>query len=530
MLNELTECTFDAHFTHLDHHNPASLLGNLQEDILNRAPERISGASDLADDRSIRFLACPSIAREAEIIANEIWSMLEQGRTDREPIRFHQIGVIIPDAQYQDYLPHLQSAFTRLHQLPTNIVNRGSGSESSVWEAVTLLLQLPLGRFSRDEMLHLMNHPVIRGEDGELSNDQAARWCKDLGVFFGADATDLHDTYLPPDTYHWDQGIRRLALGVFMGTEQDQEPRFYSNSESIEYLPYETQQDEIPAVAAFIKKARELLSDAMEIRSHSLTLAQWSLLLGDLLVTYIRVQGPADERVRERCIEAIESIVSPELASTPVGYQIAHEIVAARIVELQSQLAQFTESGIAIGPLSALRTIPFRAIFLLGLNEGQFPERDRRDPMDLRLMRRRAGDVTPTERDRYLFLETLLAARDCVRLSYVARDSKTGDRLDPSSVIRELQFILHGYVSSHTLERLTIDLPFSRYDSDYFPDLPSQGLHPSRSLPSYDSEARRGATFAALREDVVRHGCGGFPLPGRDEPIYRPIPERAHEN
>ena len=74
--------------------------------------------------------------------------------------------------------------------------------------------------------------------------------------------------------------------------------------------------------------------------------------------------------------------------------------------------------------------------------------------MDLRLSRRKAGDVTPTERDRYLFLETLLAARERIGLSYTARDTKTGDQLEPSSIVRELQFILRGYANSGVIDSL----------------------------------------------------------------------------
>ena len=33
---------------------------------------------------------------------------------------------------------------------------------------------------------------------------------------------------------------------------------------------------------------------------------------------------------------------------------------------------------------------------------------------------------------------------------------------------------------------------------------------------------RRGAAMAALRRDLAHH-CGGLPLPGRDEPIYRQL-------
>ena len=45
------------------------------------------------------------------------------------------------------------------------------------------------------------------------------------------------------------------------------------------------------------------------------------------------------------------------------------------------------------------------------------------------------GDVTPREQDEYVFLETLLSARERLYLSYIARDAETGERKDPSSTV-----------------------------------------------------------------------------------------------
>ena len=64
--------------------------------------------------------------------------------------------------------------------------------------------------------------------------------------------------------------------------------------------------------------------------------------------------------------------------------------------------------------LLPMRAVPFRAVFVLGLGEGEFPAREREDPLDLRRARRVPGDVSPAERDRYLFLEALLSARELV--------------------------------------------------------------------------------------------------------------------
>jgi exodeoxyribonuclease V gamma subunit len=520
LLNELTACDFDAHFAHPTASEAPTLLERLQESILIREPERTpkpTTEEPLADDGSIRFLACPGARREAEIIANTIWSLVQQDDAARVPLRFHEIAVLVPDRLIDDYLPHIETVFAELHDIPANIVSRRFAAESHVAEAVDLLL-LPLGRFGRDEMLHLLTHPAMSGADPESGSAQWRDWCDELGVFFGADEDDFAGTYIPGELYHWDQALKRLALGAFMTGQRSGDSRWFEASDRREYLPYEVEQDELAGVASFVRTARSLLAEAREIRSQSLTLEEWGKLLSKLIFTYIQVSDPVDERIRDYCVGAIESIATAQIISGPVSYELACEFATACIAGVESRRGQFSERGVAVGSFSAMRSIPFRVIFALGLNEGDFPERGGHDPLDLRLAKRRSGDVTPTERDRYLFLETLLAAREKLFMSYVGRDSRTGDRLEPSTLIRELQFILRGYVDLKTLEGMTVEHPVSRYDRRYFEELDSSGSVHDPRLFSFDREARRGARMTALRNHLAEY-CGDTPLPDRDEPF-----------
>ncbi len=531
LLNELTDCDFDPHFSHRDAGPGAtqaapSLLHQLQESILirdaERAPVREGGGSPA--DSSIRVLACPGVRREAEIVADTIWSLIADAAPTQAALRFHEIAAIVPDRAYDGYLPHLEAAFAASHEIPVEVVNRRFASESRVAEAIGMLLRLPMGRFARDEMLHLLTHPALTGAAGEIDTTQWKRWCDALGVYFGADQDDLAGTYIRDDLFNWDQALKRLALGVFMTGRPNGDSRFFAASDGREFLPHEAAQDEVAAVAGMVRIARSLLSDACEIRSRKLTLGEWARILADLVFAYVRVTDPIDERIRGYCVSAIESIASPGIRSDPVPYQIAYEFAAARIAEVESRRGQFGGRGVAVGPLSALRSIPFKIIFLLGMNEADFPERPLRDPLDLRLARRSAGDVTPTERDRYLFLETILAARERVFLSYVSRDQQTADPLEPSATIRELQFVLRGYVDEKALASLTVEHPMSRYDLRYFPDLDPDRAEPGAEVFSFDPQARRGARMAAMRLDLARH-CADASLPGRDRLVNQLSPQ-----
>ena len=517
MLNELTECDFQPHFS------PAlddSMLANVQNDILVRAVEG-GGANRAAPEPSpgsIRFIGAPGVRREVEIAANEILRIAADSdkQSDGLSLRFHQIAVLVPDAAADTYLPHIEAIFTSQFGIPVERVGRRSFA-GRAWEAIDLLLKFPLGRATRDEVLRLTTHPAVAGAEHEIDVERLGAWCDDLGVFFGADASDLENTYVPPNLFQWDQALTRLTLGAFMEGGSPDDPAVYE-TESGALLPLNLLQDELPGAARFLRAARTLLADARQIRSQLLPLAQWAALIGEMIARYVRPSDPGDQSVRDRCLEALEAMAS--LSSDPVGYEVAHAVVGAAFSDLAEHQGTFSGRGAAAGTLGALRALPFRAIFVMGLNETGFPERDRRDPLDLRIARRYPGDITPSERDRYLFLEAILAARDRITFSWVERDAQTGDPLHPSTTLRELRSILLSYTDDAGLGAITTSHPVSRYEAAYFPDLAQfaesdSGAAP-KNLVSFDPDARRGARMLALRAHL-ESAAAARALPQQDE-------------
>jgi len=512
LLNELSQCDFAPLFANPVSRQPPTLLEALQQSILDRQaqPADVEDGEGKPYEARIRFLACPGIRREAEIVANEIWSILRDneklaaaGSADR--IRFHEIALLIPDAAVDDYLAHIESVFRKQHRIPVDLVGRSTAGASRVAEAVELLLNLPRGRFSREEMIRLLTHPALNSDsESRVDADLWPRWSEALGIFFGADDADLEETYIPHGLFHWDQAIKRLALGAMMTGQRGGIPAFYETGATAPgYLPFEVAQDELETAARFMRWARSLIADALSMRNARLTPRQWSRMLIEFLNTYLRPASPLDERIRDSFLEAIESIGDSKLNIDPMSYESAREMIATRVTDLDSRRGQFSGRGIAVGSFSSLRSIPFKVIFALGLNEAVFPERERRDPLDLRMLKRAAGDVTPAERDRYLFLETLLAAGERIFFSYVARDAKTGDAVEPSSVIRELQYMLRGFIDEKTLAKLTVEHPVSRYDLKYFPEFADRTAPESdREFASFDPDARRGARMLALRQKI----------------------------
>jgi exodeoxyribonuclease V gamma subunit len=85
-----------------------------------------------------------------------------------------------------------------------------------------------------------------------------------------------------------------------------------------------------------------------------------------------------------------------------------------------------------------MRSLPFRLVCLLGLDDGALPRRTPAAGFDLISQKPRRGDRARRLDDRYLLLEILLSARDGLYLSYVGRDPRDNAELPPSVLVSEL--------------------------------------------------------------------------------------------
>jgi len=490
-----------------------TLLHRIQSDVLHREPApaaRPAADPRLERDESVVVLEHASVRRELEAVASEIWRLVEADET----LRFDEIAVLVPAADEDGYVAQVPSVFREAYDLPhrassTAPFARGGG----VVEAVDLLLAAPLGRFTRQELMRLVLHPAILGAMGDVDPVRWAAWCDGLGIVHGADRSDHEATYIERDVLNWDQGLRRLALGAFMsGDASGDERPFEVNGEA--YVPYEVSAAELPDAAAFGLLVRSLVADARFAREARLTMRDWAAFLCRFVETYVTPANPAEEEQLARCLRRVHTLGEIDLGGTGgdlrVRFRIACELARRRVEGLPGGA---TGEGVVVSTLAALRPVPFRVVFACGMGEGKFPSPEAEDPLDLRWARRREGDVTARERDKYGFLELLLGTRDRLYLSYVSREPLTGEGLAASSVVEEL---LHAVERSYGIDpsRLRRRHPLRRWAPEYFPDLfgairrepapPSRASEPGMTLGSLEPRAPLGTTRIAEARDEAR--------------------------
>ena len=158
--------------------------------------------------------------------------------------------------------------------------------------------------------------------------------------------------------------------------------------------------------------------------------------MGRVLLRYIQADSPADESALAQCMRALDRLSDRDLEQTVLAFPIIDELLTNEFNALDSRRGQHRADGVVISSLMPMRAIPFRAVFVLGLGEGQFPSK--RCPTLLIFASETPGRrCFRSRRDRYIFLETLLAARESLCLYWVARDQTNGEPVEASPVVKE---------------------------------------------------------------------------------------------
>jgi exodeoxyribonuclease V gamma subunit len=178
-----------------------------------------------------------------------------------------------------------------------------------------------------------------------------------------------------------------------------------------------------PAARALAMIVRPLIDFALTARAAPAPLTDHLALLRRTLAATIHPDTPDEEAALGDAFGTLERIGASAPPDLRVGYAVAAELVRERLPAGHLQARQRAPEGVTIAAFAPLHALPFRVIFAVGLDERVFPSAEGFSALDLRTGARQPGDVTPREQDEYLFLETLLSARERLRLSYVARDA-----------------------------------------------------------------------------------------------------------
>lgn len=555
----------DAAFApHPDRH----VLARLQNAILELEELPPAGIRLAATDRSIEVHVCHSRTRELEVLHDRLLGLFKaQGGADA--LRPGEVVVLTPDLETT--APLIEAVFgtaPAARRIPWRITGLGGTRDNPVARVLDQALHLAASRFPASQVFDLLQQAPVAARFGldDAALETVHDWLRAAGVRWGLDAavaatTSVISTNATVNANHGaapakasavgeagvrvqavapahtlDEGLHRLFLAWAAGEAADHASFAGRIGAAAPEGQAANALGSLWRYADSLRCVRELL-----LREH--TGAGWRSVLNEVLDRLLGDPSEHADALRE--VRAAIAALADDIAAAELEATLPLAVVHPALAALLDDPARGGVPGgtVTFSALPALRSLPYRVVCVIGLDQGAFPGSDRPAEFDLMAARPQAGDRQRRLDDRNLFLDLILSAREVLHLSYVGRSVRDGSALPPSVLVDELLDTLAAACASTAGDpaalaaarrRLTVVHPLQAFAADYF--IPSarkderltsfnadyaQALA-SRLAASVASpgEAAAAQTGAVTATDVAVHASaadGGTDDEGADE-------------
>ncbi|MDG2051400.1 MAG: exodeoxyribonuclease V subunit gamma [Myxococcota bacterium] len=478
-----------------------SLLRALQSDMLalrgrGDRPGQTARMSLGGEDDSLAIHACHGPMREAEVLRDQLLELFNR-HADLTP---RDVVVMAPDASR--YAPFVEAAFMGSQGgapgIPVSVADQGVGRTFPTVDAFLRAIGLLDGRLEAGPVLELLASDPVRARFGLTNEDEALlrAWIELSGIRWGRNAEHRAREGQPEtDANTWRFGLDRLLTGLAI---EDGPDRLFSG-----VVP---QAGVEGAQAAGLGRLVELTDAVFALHARATeprTVIDWTEFFIEVLDALIEVDADCAHE-RTIVVEALGQLADSARvvgSRTPIQFSSAREAI-------ESQLARGTATGgfvtgaVTVCEMVPMRSIPFRVVALMGMNDGEFPRSRPRPSFDLIGASEELGDRSAREDDRQMFLEALLSARDHLLVTYVGQGIRDNEPRPPSVIVEELLEAVARMVIPPELEeadasrwireRIVVRHPLQPWSPRYF----SQETADT-SLFSYSSVWREASAMMA---------------------------------
>jgi exodeoxyribonuclease V gamma subunit len=483
-----------------------SLLSHIQSDILNlRDREKSSTKTSISEnDDSIQVHSCHSSMREIEVLQDQLLKMFEQN----PGLLPKDILVMAPDIEV--YAPYIQAVFDLPlddpRRIPFSITDRNVRKESQIIEAFLAILDLWDSRFGAAQVMTILESPTVRlkFEISEAEIDMIRQWISDTRIRWGIDKDNRRNLGLPATSENtWQAGLERLLLGYAMPGEGD---KMFAD-----ILPYDhVEGSETVALGNFVDFSDRLFK-TVESMGQPRTLEQWSDFLQRLMERFFETSEDTQNQLMVvwQALNELVNVQNESGFTEKINIQIIRNYLEHQLERVTFGYG-FMTGGVTFCSMLPMRSIPFKVICLIGMNDTAYPRQEPKLGFNLLAKHPRQGDRSRRKDDRYLFLEALLSAREKLYISYVGQSIQDNSTIPPSVLVSELlDYIETGFEipGEKILDHLVTKHRLQAFSPVYFKG--------NKKLFSYSNEHFQAAKrLTEPRQTPLRFISAGLTTPG----------------
>ncbi len=441
-----------------------TVLGQVKQSVLHRsnvATHRCKTES--GPDASLALLNAPGIKREVESMRDYVLLSLRNDPT----LSPADIGVFVTDPLA--YRPVLREVLDENNAdspfyIPWLLADE-QGKTSLFCKAVTALLSLSEKDFSVSDVFSFLRNPLVANACDVSPHSVAIweSWALQCNVRYGMDAAHKKEIGdIDTDCSHtWQRMFERLLLGFVSQTDIRTNTEIENPFETIRPVSDSTGNN-AEQCSACISSIESLYRDVCLLKKVSSWTMASKTLIGILRTwTAFSDDFAEEERVSDRYYEDIALLKIRDSFEGDKAFDFEEFKALAKEhadFELPVKSAYCT-GKLTVQAVRPSRAIPFRIVYVMGMNEGSFPGNSDADTLDLRTWNHVPGDLRPYRQAQYAFLELLVCAREKMIISFVGKDLAKDTDLLPCSTVFELQSFVNDAVLEEVEKFEIHDIP-----------------------------------------------------------------------
>jgi len=420
--------SLDEQDAELEQSEGSNLLKRVQGEIRMNTPDgqRTSFELSPGGDESLQFVGCYTPAREVEVLYNRLVQAFAKDPT----LGARDVVVMTPDIDR--YAPFIRAVFeSGPVQIPYSIADESIDHGNTLFTDIKGILSIDPDTFKAEEVMSLLDSPRIRARFGIQDLKEVRRAVREAAIYFSSAGGLSEDTECW--MVGWNYGLEKMIYGLCMSGGVD----FELDGRLI--LPLDTAEGSDMAdrirLAHFVRTLQKVVAARKEHRN----LSEWAIYLNECVRELVLSEEDDDDDYR-RFMKLQDKLLRLDgwAEGEKIAFATFRQVFLVRM-SLEQRSSLYTDKGICFCSMVPMRSVPFRFIALLGMDFDRFPRQESNVSFSLiGGLRHQAGDRNPRENDKHLFLETLMAARDTLYISYLARDAQRGSEIPPSSLVDEL--------------------------------------------------------------------------------------------
>ncbi|MBF0396440.1 MAG: exodeoxyribonuclease V subunit gamma [Desulfobacterales bacterium] len=444
-----------------------TLLCHVQSDILNLSDSIIEANQQTYHkyDKTIQIHSCHSPIREVEVLYDNLLSLFEE----KQDLLPKDIVVMTPDISI--YAPYITAVFDtpedETKRIPYSLTDTSAKVNNNIANRLLSILKIEKKRFKADAVLDILATKEVY-QNFQLSESDIEvikQWVNETCVHWGIDGNQREELGLP--NFHensWRFGLERMILGYALPTIN--EKKLFSD-----ILPYsEIEGDSAKILGRFERFCEALFAAATSLKKDR-TLVEWSDELNKILNTFFAFNEESEDDIYDIRNLLDENGLAGIAKGSEFNEKVSIDVIYSYLlkqIENESKPYGFINKGVTFCTMLPMRSIPFKVIYMIGMNDGDYPRNSQRIGFNLMENKKRLCDRSKRHEDRYIFLEGLLSARENLIISYVGQSLKDNTEIPPSVLVCELCDYIEKAFGNEMLKQIITKHPLQPFSFKYF--------------------------------------------------------------